>query len=301
MKKKIEISFYNHCQPSTSCWQSINKFMKEWNINNKPKFKLIFGFWTILFEEKDQYKHQEFLDRIIELQKSYDVVYNSVIHKEYDEDDFLNADFLNFCGVALNETERNQLISNIKDIFTTEKGCSQCGESLSRYREQTGDLIINEELCNGEAWKKEELEQSPKAGWDIVNIDQGGVIVSKKFVDILRQENAQGYEVRDVISLQTGQISKKYYQLMASQAVLVPCLEHTLFEGGTVCPGCGISLGSPRSEFFYENTKVEDLDFFSDDRRRTASIYISQRIYRALKDNKVEGLYVFNPVYICQH
>lgn len=179
--------------------------------------------------------------------------------------------------------------------------CKEKNSYLLGYRKFEKPFIMNESYTrkpqNGE-------KQKPKLQWDIFDISESGLFVSKRMVDFFIKNNVTGYVLNDIISEKTGKVSGNYFMLGSDTLIRTDCNEHTLRKEGTgSCQACGSEMESDQlSELHFRDTDVKGRDIFIHGLLPTnGRTYFSQRLYKLLLESDLEGISPVDIATICKH
>lgn len=291
MKHTLQIDFYKDDQVDDQSIEKLTTFINQWNNVHKSQFVDIIGTgWNILLEkEKDAKELAHLLKEINHLKKEHDIVWEKYEDKLYEQSDFNNADWILLFGKGVPE----EFFLNERKAMSNPKKCLVCGSQRDNSREQIEPFIIDENYLY-----KDQKGNIYQHSWDIVNSTYG-LLVSKRVIEIFENYKVKGYILKEVISKQTGTVSKVMFQLYAQKAIIVPCLEHTTITGKGVCPSCGKYHGQIESELFIRSEWIGDDEIFTTAPSKRDKFHFSNRIYHLLKSHKINGIHPASIAFTC--
>lgn len=258
-------------------YQKIKEYCENWNKKNTIKFKIDDFSCKAEFPYSTLSDVKEIIsDAII---KGWEV---GVIMKHiYNIEDYKCADYIKMQGAGLNDKFYKEELNLSNESYH----CSKCKEKngyLIGYRKFEKPFIMDESFTrkpqNGE-------KQKPKLQWDIFDISESGLFISKRMADFFEKHNVTGYVLHDVINEKTNKISENYFMLGSDTLIVTDCNEHTLRREATgSCQACGSEIQSDLlSELHFRDIDVKGKDIFIHGLLYTnGSTYFSQRLYKLL-------------------
>lgn len=209
----------------------------------------------------------------------------------YDEADYTVADFIGITGIDL--SLQPPFVLNNPGSYTTDAPCPQCGQ-----RDMFGfaaDVVprIDEDLLDVPA----PVGARPgPSGWEVVNLPDGGLLLSTRLVTELLDAGVRGVVTDDVLDA-TGAPSTRMARLRAPVAVPAPCPRHARVEDGEFCPTCGTANGTLDGYFWMPSSVVGDAEVVSTHPTRAAVFSMSRRAFAILA--MIPGVRRGDPVRIC--
>jgi len=281
MTQKIKVILLEFEQPSELTWDEILIFAEDWNskketkLSNKNASEL-----SAYFENEDDKELKE-LETILE-QKHEEKKWNWArrITKKQTKKDLEGQDFIQIIG----DGYADEFLMNESNALSPMERCESCGTIHSHLRPQKKALQVNETFLDKNGYPN---DQYKPRGLDIINIEHGALLVSKKAVELITEDKKfYGYRFLDVIN-QKGKVSDRLYQLVAEKVILLP---DNLPSEDAICPTCGTVLKTLSEGFNIRKERLEGASFFSRVPSGVSSIYISNSLYHLLKSENIRGL-----------
>lgn len=280
-----EIIFLKYEQPKESAWNEILSFSEQWNQTKKNKFISIEMFNQIIelnvfFPSEDHPELKE-LENILSQKNSErrwkwtrttrayhptreeteDRDYVLIIGDGYSDDFFMNE------TIALSAMKNCKTCGTKDPDLTVQKKAPQIDEAFLDMENETNDRYV------------------PK-GLDIINLQHGALLVSKKFVKVIKDNKIQGCTFLDVFN-QAGNVSDRLFQLAADPVIL---LSDDPQEEGAICATCGEMLRPTTTDLVVRRDRLSGSSFFSMSPARIYDIYVSKQVYQLLKAANIRGL-----------
>ncbi len=196
------------------------------------------------------------------------------VESRYDRAEaYETADFVKFLGDAAPAG----FVANAIEALGPRQACEVCGrEGRREDRRVVSPLRVNEDFLA----RTLEAAGSPRP--DLVNLEGGGFLVSKRFADELKSRGASGFCLGEVLRVDSGPPSDQYFLLVATTSIVNPCPTHTPMTGEP-CSVCGAGGGDRLGELHVEDELLEGLDLFSRHRFGLDALYMSQGLYLHLR------------------
>ncbi|MBX5484629.1 MAG: hypothetical protein IRZ16_22625 [Myxococcaceae bacterium] len=217
----------------------------------------------------------------------------------WDPEDFAQADFVACVGVSLDGTPDGPFVVNEKEALRPAPPDPRCGHALPMARIQEADLRVREAALLGPGDLAESRQPAPPGGWDAVTLVTGGLVVSTRFLAVLKREGATGYHTRPVIAAETGSPSARAVQLLPDRIVCVPCPGHTEASPPGPCPFCGIQRGQLEGREFRPRSQVDGVSLFVADPFPLGMIAFSRSLLTALEREGIRTLAPIVPLLVC--
>lgn len=193
------------------------------------------------------------------------------------------TDFVHLIGAAYPEG----FVTNELSAFGRPSPCPQCGRlGGDEDRPLAGKLVVDERRFD----PHEELP-------DLLNLYNGGLLVSRRFAAALSTLGVRGQRLHPVFVAETGEPSQRHFILQASRTIAQGCLQHGRATK-LACATCGAGGGS-RSAWHVEDALVDELDMFSLHRWGMADIGWSHELIEELE--KSFDLCVIEGPVRCRH
>jgi hypothetical protein len=162
-------------------------------------------------------------------------------------------------------------------------------------------FVIDERCLRQPTKSRTGIEVPPPAGWEVVNLPDGGLAVSKRVLDVLRAHDAS-CQTRPLVSFETAAVSERMAELIATVFVPVPCTRHVDSEATKVCATCGLVLeGRIELGWHVPRDVVGNNVMFSRHPLRVAQLYFARSAYEALVAQGVAALAVLKTARACDH
>jgi hypothetical protein len=186
-------------------------------------------------------------------------------------------------------------VANEIEAFRRRVSCDVCGrEGRSNRARLVTTLRIREELL--EPW----LAASGSPPPDLLNLGNGGFLVSSRLARELASCGAKGYSLTPVLRGDTDEPSAEYLLLAATTAIVNPCPTHTPTTGAP-CTRCGQGGGSRLGELHVEEPLVRSLDVFARDPDGFGGLHVSRDLYRHLLEAGMTGVLATGAMDRCEH
>lgn len=298
MKQSSTITLLQHEQPGGKAWQALMQRVSHWNEVETPKFTRAAEFmWHVNFHASTATQWKRLVSQLEELKRSHGAVYHLASRSLLEESDYAVADFIEILGVGLGSAARPFLLNETAALGTPGP-CPRCGAQDAFSAPQRAPFVIDETLLDQ---ANRSGAKAPSGGWDLVNLANGQKLISQRFARVLDQNDADGYDVIEVIDGATRRPTKRMFQLSATRTILAPCPEHTTVEGGPFCPVCGTGHGTLNGFFWIRSNWIDNAEFVARHPNRGAMLYVSHRIYDALLEAKLNGIHRNDVLRVCQH
>lgn len=286
MKKSSNLLIADLDQKTPEQWQIVNRFVEEWNQKHEAVIQNMYDMWCLKLDDIENNPTYFVLKQSLEqLAKKEGIIYHLSIDTTFDETDFNNADFIQMFAISLDSLDTPFALNEA--TIMQEEECPKCGCIILFDYKQVEDFKVDESLI------MTQLEDHPKQAydnWDLIDSAGGRMIISARCRMILEQQKAKGYSLHPVYNAE-GKVSTKLFQLKVDKAIIVP---HYQSLGNTefFCTSCGTNhIHSSRTDFDLDPKEIGDLDFFAQSRSKASLICISNRIYKAFKAAKINGMH----------
>ena len=281
MDPKNEILLLQFEQPDQSVWDEILSFVEKWNrtkenkfINDEP-FEL-----AIYFSEKDHKELKELENILEQKHEERQWAWIKTITNDPTKEEIEGHDYIQIIG----DGYPDEFLLNELDALSPMESCETCGTIHSHLRTQKKALQVNETFLNKNGYPNDNY--TPK-GLDIINMPHGALLVSKKVVEIIKDnKKLYGCTFLDVLN-QNGKVSDRLFQLVADKVILLP---DNLPAEGSICPTCGTVLSTLIRGFIIRKERLGGADFFSRSSSGISSTYISNTLYHIFKSENIRGL-----------
>jgi hypothetical protein len=292
----IEYLFFDFQQPTPDAWEAVNAFASPWNMDHKSQFvKGETGEWGVILKEGILDEEYALLrEAVDQLKSKYNVVFFLGAVDTRKLPDFEQAPYVQIVG----NTYPSGFVVNEKEAIGNPGRCSHC----KRIDPQSGPIL--ETLIIDESFLEAQVDPSADytpPGLDLINLQNGALLVSKKIVQLLESMKVQGYELIPVASKATNEASKRIFLIRANKAILKPCKIHTPTTEEGICPVCGRILGGVLGDYYVREEWLGSDQVFSRHPLKYASIYISNELYHAMKAVGAKGLLPAFGIYKCNH
>lgn len=211
----------------------------------------------------------------------------------YDEEDYAAADLIGVFGVDLPVDP--PFVRNAAEAYRADPPCVRCGHHDPFDVTPVEPPRIDEALLEGPA--PDGSRPGPR-GWEAVNLPNGGLLVSTRLRNALRDAGIRGLATEQVLDA-TGAVSARMALLRAPVAVPNPCPCHPSVEGTAFCPNCGSAYGELHGYFWMPRSVIGDAEIVSRHPHHAAMLYVSPRVYAILA--KVPGIRRGDPIRVCDH
>lgn len=279
MESNLEILLLQFEQPNESIWNEILRFAESWNETKENKFINESPFELAIYFPEIEDKELKELEEILEQKHNEQHwVWLKTIPHDPSKELIESCDFIQIIGNGYPDN----FFLNESQALEAMKPCEKCGTIHSHLRLQKGPLEVNEAFLSKKGYPNNAY--SPP-GLDIINLPHGALLVSKKVVELIKENGFHGAIFLNVIN-QHGKISEKLFQLVTDIIILLP---DNLREG-TICPGCGTVLSTLTGEFLIRKERIKGVSVFSRNPSGASAIYISNPLYHLLKSNNIRGL-----------
>lgn len=292
----IEYLFIEEEQPAPAAWEAVIAFAAEWNGKHQSKFvKGEFGEWGVVLKGGIYDEEYPVLAEAIEKLKNDGqvIAFLGAVDTRRPED-FEKSPYVAIVGDAYPEG----FVVNAKNAFGKKEKCPQC----KRFEQQSGPML--ETLIIDESFLDIQVDPSPDfspPGLDLINLENGALLVSKKMIALFESCKVKGYELLPVISHQTGKPSERVFLIRANKAILQPCEVHTPATPEGICPVCGRILGGLLGYYYVREEWLGPDQVFSRNRQRYSAIYVSNELYQAMKSLGTKGMLPAFGIYKCRH
>lgn len=292
----IEYLFFDFQQPTPAAWEAVNAFASKWDKDHKSQFvKGETGEWGVILKGGILDEEYPVLrEAVDQLKKEYKVVSFLGAVDTRKPQDFEQAPYVAIVG----NTYPSEFVVNEQEAIGKPERCTYC----KRLDPQSGPLL--DTLIIDESFLDTQVDPSPDytpPGLDLINLQNGALLVSKKIVQLLGSMKVQGYELIPVISKATHEPSERLFLIRANKAILKPCEIHTPTTEEGICPLCGRILGGVLGNYYVRKEWLGLDQVFSRHPLKFAAIYVSNDLYHAMKTLGVKGLLPAFGIYECNH
>jgi len=292
----VEFIFFDYEQPDEDAWNAINEFEVAWNRSHENKLlKGEMGEWSVVLKNGIQDDEFPVMKKSIEqLIEKYKINYFLGAVDNRKPKEFEKAPFVAIVG----NTYPLEFVVNFKEAIGEAKPCANCGSKNSYNAPILKSLVIDESFLDKQI---DESSDYTPPGLDLINLENGALLVSKKIVQLLQSSNIMGYELIPVISNASEKPSERIFLLRAAKAILTPCDIHTPTTEEGICPACGKILGGILGNYYVRGEWLGEDKIFSRHPLKYASIYLSNDLYHAMKKINAKGLLPAFGIYECNH
>lgn len=298
MRLSRGIMLYHHEQPSKAAWNAASDLCAAWNAQATPVLTQHLEFmWVGSFDEAEKDEFDAFVGQLDGLTARFGVVYHTAVRTHLEESDYAQAEFIQILGVGLDSETRPFLLNEVEALGAPEP-CPECGSQSIFDIPQVASYHINKTLLDADAVNQ---QLQDKAGWDLVNLPNGQLLVSYRFCEVLEDMGARGYKLMTVTSGTPPRPSERMFQFIAERIVLMPCLDHTRILGQPPCPICGVARGTRETYFWVRSDWIGKDEIVSNVRTGTSLIYVSRRLYDAINSAGLNGIYRNEVMRVCHH
>lgn len=283
MDAKFKIFLLQFEQPNQLVWGEILRFTENWNETKENKFINTMPYRRIIYFSYEDDKDLKELENILEQKReSNDWIWSkSKMHYYPTREEKESHDYIEIIG----DGYPDEFLLNESDALASMIPCEKCGTVDSDLRLQKKDLQINETFLDEKSIDPNCRYTPP--GLDLVNMPHGALLVSKRVMELIKDNKKfYGCTFLGVIN-QKGEISDRFFELATDKIILLP---DNLAEEGAICPVCGTELLVLTNEFAIRKDRLEGSSFFSRRPSGLASIYISNTLYQIFKSENVRGL-----------
>lgn len=210
----------------------------------------------------------------------------------FDEADYAAADLVGVFGIDLSLDP--PFVRNTARAYRANPPCPQCGHR------DAFDVSLVEPPCIDEAMLDHAAPDGSRPGphgWEVVNLPDGGLLLSTRLITALRDAGVRYLATREVLD-RRGATSARMAALRASVAVLAPCPRHSKVEGDPFCDVCGTAHGNLEGHFWMPRSTVGDAEVVSRHPGRASMLHVSPRVYAMLSG--ASGLGRGDPVRVCE-
>lgn len=279
MIHKVSITIFH--DGNDLSWPDIEKFSQGWNERHSSLLQNVMDINFTIALDKEQAEYTEFMEWLSQFSMKENIIYESNAFILYEQEDYQRADFIQLSGVR----PPDGFLVNGGQAFGDGETCEVCGYTDPWPMVQRERLIIDERR----------LDKEDKA-IHFFNLDNGGLLISKKAIDLLFTKYGKGLSLKTVVGL-NGQDSELYFQAGADRVILSPDLEKTKLSG-YICPKCGVVHGEFQSALYFKKGDVGDLDVFSRHPNHCAMLFFRKGMVDLLEQHGIPGFSMDLPVYI---
>jgi hypothetical protein len=309
MKKTANFTFLRHEQPNDLSWSAIKAFGTQWNERNAIKFSESMGFlWAIEFPDQRDLAYQQFLDELAARRSQYQITYHVTSEAIRDANDYFAADYVEILGTSLEGFPERPFVLNEHEALGPPSPCPECGWRDIFSASQRQPFAIDEALLDQ---VQPERGETPNGGWDCINLPNGHKLVSRRFVDVLKDAGARGYELSPVLAGVKGHASDRIFQILAQRAILrwqvlgpnKPIVKFCSTCGAALDfpPGTDTTTLPPDVTYCVSEPELNGDDIFSHHPGRGATLYFAQRVYRLLLDARLNGIVPSTTIQSCKN
>lgn len=279
MKTEETLTIYQEDNPRT--WTEIERFSRVWNEQHSSKMENVMNIHFTIGFEKDTAEHKAFLEWLHDPSRKEKIHYETHDLLTYEAADLEKADLLHLLG----QRAPDGSIVNEETAFGAPMRCGTCGYEDPWSVPQLQPLVID----------PSRLAAAGEEG-SFFNLANGGLLLSKRAVDVLRESNVKGISFEGVMDTD-GKRTDAYFQVLAEKVILFPDKRRTELEG-TICPECGTVHGRIRSALFFSAGDIGGLDAFSMHPNHYAMIFFRKEMVDRWERAGVRGFLLDMPAYI---
>ncbi len=281
MASKFEIVLLQFEQPDESVWNEILRFTEKWNQVKENKFISDESFeQAIYFPDEGRHELKELENILGQKHEERGWEWVKTIPGDPTTEEIEACDFIQIIG----DGYADEFFLNESDALSPMIPCKTCGTVHSHLRIQKKLVQVNEAFLNKKGVPNDEY--TPR-GLDIINLSHGALLVSKKVVELVKENKKfHGCIFLDVMD-QNGKISDRLFQLKADRVILLP---DNLAEEGAFCSTCGTVLSTMTGIFAVKESRLGEGSCFSRIPSGLSSLYISKPLYHLLKSENIRGL-----------
>lgn len=296
MKRSWTITLLRHEQPSDQAWSELERVVADWNAGDGPPFQLVADFMRLVsFDEATRPRMEVLLRELERVERETGAVYDLAARQHLDDEDYARADLIGILGQDL--TLSPPFLLDDEELSAAQP-CPECGWADPLDAPLAQPLTIDESRLDEPA--ADGTEPGPD-GWDLANLPNGHILVSRRVQSILRVGGVRGYELHEVLGGSTGRPSKRVARLTATTAVLTPCPEHSTIAGDPFCPRCGTAHGKLDGFFWVRSDVLGDRDVISRHPGLGAMLHVRRRVFGLLEQAELSGLHRTGVLMVCDH
>ena len=292
----IEFLFFDYEQPDDQAWSIIEALSDEWNETKKNKFASNeAGEISIIVKEGILDSEYPLLLSVIEnLKKKYNLVWFVGIVDNRMGKAYENSPYIKIVG----DHYPNEFIVNLSEAIHEPKPCAGCDNIDIQNEPIAAELIIDESFLDRQV---DPLPHYKPPGLDLINLPNGAFLISKKIVDLLKEMKVSGYELIPVRSLATKKYSERIWLIKATRSITQPCTIHTPVTKEGICAVCGQILGGLLGKYHIREEWLNGDEFFTRNSNLFSLVYVSHRLYHAMKKEGAQGLLASHGIEKCSH
>jgi len=290
------ITLLRHEQPSDEAWIELEHAVSAWNASDGPPFAPVADFMRLVtFDEATRPRMAVLLRELERVKRATGAVYDVAARKHLDAEDYARADLVGILGQDL--TLSPPFLLGEADAASAQP-CPECGWADPLDAPLPQPLMIDESRLD-----KPAADGTPPGphGWDLANLPNGHIVVSRRVQSLLREAGARGYELHEVLDGTTGLPSARVARLTATTAVMAPCTEHSTIAGDPFCPRCGTAQGTLDGFFWARSDVLGDRDVISRHPGLGAMLHLGRRVYDMLARAELSGLHRTGLLMVCDH
>lgn len=259
--------FFESDQPSRATWDALRALAVQWNANHRSQFIVDEEIRVTLSKGVVDPERQELEAALAKIKSVHGCRWREGAIPRYEGPAArATADFVDLIGSGAPAG----FVANELEAFGAPALCEACGAHRgNRSRRLAAPIRINEHLLPRDA------------ALDVVNLSNGGYLVSKRFAEELAAHGATGHALHSVLRDPDDVTSERYFLLVATTAIVGTCPTHTPMTR-TPCPMCGNGGGDLLGNLHIEEGLLRGLDVFSRDRGGLSGLYIARGLYAHL-------------------
>lgn len=282
MASKFEILLLQFEQPDETAWNEILRFTGKWNQTKENKFISDASFKRAIYFSDAEHHELNELEKILDQKhKEQGWEWVKTIPSDPATEEIEACDFIQIIG----DGYADEFFLNESDALSPIMPCQTCGTVHSHLRVQKKLVQVNEAFLNKKGVPNDEY--TPR-GLDLINLSHGALLVSKRVVELVKENKKfHGCTFLDVMD-QKGKLSDTLFQLKADKVVLLP---DNLTEEGAFCPTCGTVLSAMTGIFAVKKSRLGKSSCFSRIPSGLSGMYISNPLYHLFKSENIRGLF----------
>lgn len=280
-----EIILLKYEQPAESAWNEILRFADAWNQTKEIQFistemsKQIFEL-NVYFPNEDHPELKELEDILRQKSSEFRWKWLRTDRKYYPTRAEIEArDYILIIG----DGYPDDFFMNESAALSVMKSCKTCGTKDPDLTVQKQAPQIDEAFLDTENETNDRYESK---GLDIINLQHGALLVSSRFMKVIKDNKIQGCTFLDVFN-RAGNRSDRLFQLAADPVIL---LSDDPQEEGAICATCGEMLRPTTTDLVVRRDRLSGSSFFSTSPARIYDIYVSKQVYQLLKAANIRGL-----------
>lgn len=209
---------------------------------------------------------------------------------KYEDEDYAVADLIAIFGIDLSLDP--PFVRNEADAYREDPPCPQCGHGDAFDVTVVAPPQIDEAMLDAPI----DGSQPGPHGWEVVNLPNGGLLLSTRLITELRDAGIRGLATEPVLDA-TGAPSRRMAAVRAPVSVLTPCSSHSRVDGAAFCARCGTARGDLEGFFFMPRSSVGTAEIVARHPHRASMLHMSVRACAII--GEAAGFRRGDPVRLC--